>query len=402
MSDSLAMYQTELVALEMIKRAPYNPRKIKASRLDALAKSIGKFGLVEPIVVNRRTMHVVGGHQRLTVLQRENIKEAPVIFVDLDDAHEKALNVALNSPELQGEFTNDLNGMLGDLLKQLDVDDSELFNSLRLDALLDTPREPKDAPPDAAINKQWQVKPGDLWVIGDHRLLCGDSTKREDVARVLGGEKPHLCVTDPPYGVNYDPEWRARAIEAGHLWQWAKPTRTGTVMNDDRADWRETWALFPGDVIYSWHPPGADSLTHAVALQESGFVIRMQIIWAKSNSPVGRGDYHVQHEPCWYAVRKGHPARRTDDRTQTTLWKIDLDRNCGGGHSTQKPLECMARPIRNHEPCDVYDPFLGSGTTLIAAANLKRRCFGIEVSPDYCAVILQRAQDALGIKGVLA
>ncbi len=225
-----------------------------------------------------------------------------------------------------------------------------------------------------------------------HRVLCGDATDAADVERCLAGEVPFIMVTDPPYGVNYDPEWRERAAEAGHLAYAAR--RVGTF-NDDRTDWSAAWKLFPGDVFYSWHPPGSTSLEHAKAIQNSGFVIRMQIIWAKSNFPIGRGDYHVRHEPCWYAVRKGKAANRSDDRTQTTLWEINLDKNVDGGHSTQKPLECMARPIRNHGGPDdhVYDPFLGSGTTIVAGESLGRRVFAVEIDPGYVAVTLQRIQD---------
>jgi DNA modification methylase len=127
----------------------------------------------------------------------------------------------------------------------------------------------------------------------------------------------------------------------------------------------------------------------------------MQIIWAKSNFPIGRGDYHVRHEPCWYAVRDGKPAHRTDDRTQTTLWEINLDKNVDGGHSTQKPLECMERPIRNHTFVVIYDPFLGSGTTLIACERLGRKCRAVEISPGYCAVAIQRWVDMTGGNPVL-
>lgn len=237
------------------------------------------------------------------------------------------------------------------------------------------------------LRVKWGVESGQLWQLGEHRLICGDCTDKATVARVMDIQ-PEIMVTDPPYGVNYDPQWRSDAADAGHLAYAAR--RVGKVENDDRSDWRDAWALFPGDVVYSWHPPGATSLVHAAALQESGFVIRMQIIWAKSNFPIGRGDYHVRHEPCWYAVRKGKPARRTDDRTQTTLWEINLDKNVDGGHSTQKPLECMERPIRNHEFGIVYDPFLGSGTTLIACERLGRKCRAVEISPAYCAVAIER------------
>jgi DNA modification methylase len=237
---------------------------------------------------------------------------------------------------------------------------------------------------------------GDLFELGAHRLLCGDSTAGADVARLLGSVVPHLCVTDPPYGVNYDPGWRNVEAAKGNLAYAAR--RIGPVTNDNRADWREAWALFPGDVLYSWHPPGATSLVHAAAIQDSGFTIRMQIIWAKSNFPIGRSDYHVRHEPCWYAVRTGKPSKRTDDRTQTTLWEINLDKNVEGGHSTQKPVECMARAIRNHETEVVYDPFLGSGTTIVAAEQLSRQCFALEIEPLYCQVSIDRWEAFTGQK----
>lgn len=177
----------------------------------------------------------------------------------------------------------------------------------------------------------------------------------------------------------------------------------GRVLNDDRSDWRAAWKLFPGDVIYSWHPPGATGLIHAAAIEASGFELRMQIIWAKPHFPIGRGDYHVQHEPCWYAVRSDRNSRRTRDRTQTTLWTISLDANVEGGHSTQKPLECMARPMRNHgkKGDAVYDPFIGSGTSLIAAEQEGRVCFGMDVDPAYVDVSIERWQDYTGGKAVL-
>jgi DNA modification methylase len=198
-------------------------------------------------------------------------------------------------------------------------------------------------------------------------------------------------VTDPPYGVNYDPNWRNEAAEAGHLAYAA--SRIGTVDNDDRVDWSEAYELFPGDVAYTWSPGGDPVILTGLALQKVGFQIRNQIIWCKPHFPISRGAYTYQHEPCWYGVKKGRKAHWIGDGTASTRWDIALDKNVEGGHSTQKPLECMARPIRNHEG-DVYDPFLGSGTTLIAADQLNRKCYGIEISPAYVAVVLQRATDA--------
>ena len=201
---------------------------------------------------------------------------------------------------------------------------------------------------------------GDIWCLGPHRVACGDSTDAGTVRALLGDVIPTLMVTDPPYGVAYDPEWRHRAGVN-------KSLRVGQVRNDERADWAEAWALFPGNIAYVWH--GAlHATTVAESLTSQGFTIRAQIIWAKERLVIGRGDYHWQHEPCWYAVRtKGN---WTGDRKQTTLWTIP-----SGGqdtetiHGTQKPVECMRRPMLNNSSPGqaVYEPFLGSGTTLIAA-----------------------------------
>ena len=183
-----------------------------------------------------------------------------------------------------------------------------------------------------------------------------------DVERVLGGVTPLLMVSDPPYGVEYDPAWRNQAGAA-------RTRRTGKVLNDDRADWREAWALFPGDVAYVWH--GAlHAATVAESLEAAGFAIRSQIIWAKERLVLSRGDYHWQHEPCWYAVKKTGKGHWAGDRKQTTLWQISSrDQDAETVHGTQKPVECMRRPILNNSSPGqaVYEPFMGSGTTLIAA-----------------------------------
>lgn len=235
---------------------------------------------------------------------------------------------------------------------------------------------------------------GDIWHLGPHRLRCGDSTEPEAVVRVLDGNRPRLKVTDPPYAVSYDPDWRH---EAGV----SSSGRIGRVQNDDRADWREAWALFPGSIAYIWH--GAlHAAEVAVSLDATGFSIRSQIIWAKERLVIGRGDYHWQHEPCWYAVRE--KGNWTGDRKQTTLWTISSrDQNAETVHSTQKPVECMRRPIVNNtspgEP--VYDPFLGSGTTLIAAETTSRTCLGVELDPAYVDVAIRRWQDFTGRKATL-
>jgi DNA modification methylase len=247
--------------------------------------------------------------------------------------------------------------------------------------------EPKDAEVqiDKAeeLNKKWQVKMGDLWQIGEHRLLCGDSTKREDVERVMGGEKAKMMVTDPPYGTEYDPNWRE---EYG-----LNQVHRGKVLNDDISDWKKAWHLFTGDIAYVWSSDRFAFETVSSLISEE-FEVRNQIIWAKTRIIISRGHYHPQHEVCWYLVRKGKTANWIGSHKESTLWTIEHAKS-ETGHSAEKPLECILKPIRNHEG-DVYDPFLGSGTTMVACQNLNRKCRGIEISPAYCAVILDRMATA--------
>jgi DNA modification methylase len=242
------------------------------------------------------------------------------------------------------------------------------------------------------------IKVGDLFELGQHRLICGDSTDAPTIARLLNGAAPALMVTDPPYGVKYDPTWRAKAgINRNKK-------KMGVVTNDDRADWSDAWRLFPGAVAYVWH--AALKNTVQTSLEATGFTMRAQIIWAKDRLVLSRGDYHWQHEPCWYAVRTGAGKTfRTEDRTQTsvweipsTLWRIPGRDDEGHGHSTQKPVECMARALRNHNALEVYEPFLGSGTTMIAAEQLARRCYACELAPTYVQIAIDRWEAFTGRK----
>jgi DNA modification methylase len=242
------------------------------------------------------------------------------------------------------------------------------------------------------------VKMGDLWALGDHRLLCGDATSPDDVARVLGGERPEIAILDVPYAVKYDPSWR-RDLAPGAQY------RLGRVANDDRADWREAFALLPGDVAYVWHG-GLHAAVVAEGLEAAGFEIRSQIIWAKKSLVLSRGAYHWQHEPAWFAVRKGATAHWIGDRKQSTLWEIPSVHRTAGtsddaitNHGTQKPIESALRPLRNHAG-DVADFFVGSGTTLIAAEQLGRRCFAMEIDPVYVQMAIERWQNFTGRQAV--
>jgi len=371
-----------------------NARKHNEKNIEAIKASLSRFGQRAPIVVQRKGMVVRAGNGRLEAAKAIGWTHIAAVIVDEESADAVAFAIADNRTAELAEWDNET---LANLLNTMGEEDLKYtgFDDADLRALLSdlTPDVVEDTTPEAKPNPI--SKTGDLWELGDHHLLCGDSTSADDVKRLMGGVKAGLMVTDPPYGVEYDADWRNHALRS-----YGSPSdgrAVGKVTNDDRADWRDAWKLFDGDVAYVWHA-GVHSPVVAESLDVCGFDRRALIVWAKQQMVIGRGDYHHQHEPCWYCVRKGKGGHRTDDRTQTTLWKIDKPHKSETGHSTQKPIECMAIPMQNHTIQTVYDPFLGSGTTLIAAEQLGRKCYGMEISPQYCDVIVTRWEKLTGKK----
>ena len=380
---------------------PYarNPRR-NDEAVDRMCAAIREFGFRIQVVA-RSDGTVVDGHLRLKAAQRLGLPEVPVALADdLSEAQIKAFRLLANRSASWAEWDDEL---LALELKDLQDAGYDLgftgFDAGELKGLMEdgpaaglTDEDAVPAPPTDPV-----TKPGDLWLLGEHRLLCGDATVATDVERLLAGARPHLLVSDPPYGVEYDPTWRN---EAGL----SATKRTGKVANDDRADWREAWALFPGDVAYVWHA-AIHATTVAESLVACGFDIRAQIVWSKSRFALGRGDYHWQHEPCWYAVRKGTRSHWQGARDQSTLWSIAQAgaEDAATPHGTQKPVEAMRRPIvNNSERGDlIYEPFCGSGTTLIAAETVGRRCFAMELDPAYCDVIVRRWEGFSGNAAVL-
>ena len=377
---------------------PYarNPRKNDAV-VDQMVGAIKEFGFRIPIIA-KSDGTVVDGHLRLKAAQRLGLADVPVALADdLTEAQIKAFRLLANRSAAWADWDEELLALEFQDLKDLGFDLSLTgFQPGEIAAFLADPSpgltDPDDVP---AVPEHPVSRPGDVWVLGSHRLVCGDCTDVATVALALAGVTPHLMVTDPPYGVEYDPAWRNRAGIS-------TTRRTGTVENDHRADWREAWALFPGDVVYVWH--GAlHAATVAESLTVCGFAIRAQIVWAKERLVMSRGHYHWQHEPCWYAVRgTGH---WTGDRKQTTLWSISSrDQDAETTHGTQKPVECMRRPIVNNSSPGqaVYEPFCGSGTTIIAAEITGRSCHAIELSPAYVDVAVTRWQAFTGKDAALA
>lgn len=369
---------------------PYarNARKIPQKAIDKVALSLREFGWQQPIVCDSKDV-IIAGHTRLLAAQQEKMTLVPVVVAShLTPAQVRAYRLMDNRSHQETDWDLDLLGSELGELKGLEFDLSLTgFDSRELDALLlEKNAEEDDVPPPPEVPVS---RLGDLWLLGGHRVLCGDATSSEAVSRVCGEWKPLLMVTDPPYGVDYDPAWRA---EAGVN---QNRRKLGKVDNDDRADWREAWALFSGNVAYVWHA-GRHASVVQQSLESSGFQIRNQIIWAKDRFALSRGHYHWQHEPCWYAVRGS--GLWYGDRSQNTLWQVKAREDGGHGHGTQKPVELMRRPILNHTKAGdfVYDPFLGSGTTLIACEATQRRCAGMDIDPKYVDVIVQRWQNLTG------
>lgn len=376
---------------------PRNWRLHPDNQRAALDKVLDMVGWVQNVIVNRRTGFVIDGHLRADMAISKGEK-VPVQYVDLSPEEESLILATFDRLTAMA-------GVDSEKLSELVEDASEAFPDIEeillgMDDLIEPEESDGLTDPDATpeLDEHPVSETGDTWMMGRHRVRCGDSTNAADVEALLAGVSPHLMVTDPPYGVEYDPEWRDdRAGKFG-------PTGTakGKVLNDDRADWREAWGLFPGDVAYVWHA-GLRAREVVESLEVSGFVMRAQIIWAKSQLAMSRGHYHFQHEPCWYAVRRGQTGHWSGDRKQTTLWQIDKPVKSETGHSTQKPVECMKRPIENNSSIGqaVYDPFLGSGTTVIAAEMTGRACYGMELDQKYVDVIVKRWQEFTGKQAVL-
>jgi DNA modification methylase len=384
------------------KLVPYarNARTHSATQIAQIAAPIREWGFTVPVLIDEAGM-IIAGHGRVLAAQQLGLGEVPVIVArGWSDAQKAAYVIADNKLTenggwdealLKAEFADLAAAGFDTLL--MGFDENEMARLTQTNAGLTDP----DTAPELPAKPK--TRRGELWLLGRHRLVCGDATNADDVAKVLAKVTPHLMVTDPPYGVAYDPNWRNDALQAGNGRGPPGGRAIGKVINDTRADWAPAWALFSGDVAYVWH--GAVHATVvADSLHGAGFDVRAQLIWAKNHIAIGRGDYHWQHEPCWYAVRKGKTGHWQGARDQSTLWQIDKPMKSETGHSAQKPVECMRRPIENNSSPGqaVYDPFIGSGTTIIAAEMTARACHAIEVNPAYVDVTIMRWQAFTGEK----
>lgn len=381
-----------------------NARWHSNDQVRQLAASISAFGFTIPVLVDEADQ-IIAGHGRVLAAQHLSLSEIPVIVArGWSDAQKVAYSIADNKLTETGEWNQELLKIDLEELTNAGFDRTLTgFTNRAIDRMLaeldETPNDKADDTPD--LQDIAVTRRGDLWLLGPHRLLCGDATSRPDVARVLASMKPHLMVTDPPYGVDYDPDWRNHAyLESGKV---VGAAAIAPVTNDHWQDWGKAWPLFPGDVCYVWHASYFVATVQS-GLEAAGFDIRYLIIWVKNRCIISRGDYHWQHEPCTYAVREGCTSHWNGDRSQTTVWPIDKPLKSETGHAAQKPIECMQRPIENNsERGDaVYDPFVGSGTTIIAAQLTGRAALTIEIEPRYVDMAVRRWQTLSGEAATLA
>lgn len=386
---------------------PNNSRTHPASQIKKLRAAFREFGFRNPVLLKEDGETIGAGHARVEAAIEEGLDRIPTVIIHgLTEDQWRAFVIADNRIALDADWNLDIlrSEMLDLKSAGLSLDLTGFDEKEVLD-LFKSPQVMRDADADAPEPPEDPVsRAGDVWLLGDHRLACGDATDPKVVEAVLRGAKPHLMVSDPPYGVDYNPNWRAEAAnregKAGGSFGSAK-VAPGQVKNDHRADWREAWALFPGEVAYVWHG-GLATGDVLASLQAVGFEPRAMIVWKKARSIIGRGHYHWQHEPCWYVVRKGGKGHWQGSRKESTVWDIDHRKN-DTGHGTQKPVEAMRRPIENNSaPGDrVYEPFCGSGTTIIAAQMTKRICHAIELNPAYVDVTVRRWEKFTGEKARL-
>jgi DNA modification methylase len=441
-APSLPSLTVEEVSIDDLRPDPANPRRITDDELDALERSLRQFGFVQPVLARREDRTVIGGHQRLVAARRLGLTTVPVTWLDIGVEQARLLGLALN--KISGSWDEQLLArLLADLAATPDLDVSlsgfdedeikELLRSLEtrekrerteafdLDEALE---EARRAP---------RTKLGDLWVLGEHRLLCGDATNAEHVGRLLDGAEPRLLATDPPYGVSLDGSWRDGVYNGlgpaektymrtdGHLdtenatrapggaHTRTRGHRNTTLSGDTRVDWSEAFALVPSLTVgYVWHA-GVHAAEVAQGLERIGFEITAQVIWDKGLFAIGRSWYHWNHEPCWVVRKTGAKVPFRGSRDQGTIWRVPSPKMIMGGsteakqdHPTQKPLLLFETPIRNHLKAGeaLYEPFCGSGTALIAAERTGTRCYAMEIDPLYVEVALRRWERFSGADAV--
>ena len=392
--------KAELVPIDSLTFDPSNVRKHGEQNLATIKASLNRFGQQKPIVVDANGV-VRAGNGTLMAAKALGWKEIAVVRSTLAGSEATAYAIADNRTAELAEWDDDA---LKQTLAALQIEDEDLavatgFDAKEIDALLAPDEVTEDEVPEPPVEPI--TKPGDLWLLGNHRLLCGDSTKAEDVERLMAGAKALLCQTDPPYGIAYVSNAQSKGQATSHV-----------EIENDELDGEKLQAFLEATIraavpwlvdncaFYLWHPMLTQG-TFFAAAAAADILIHRQIIWCKPSLVFGRGDYHWQHELCFYGWRKGHRPEFYGERNQTTLWHVG--RETSKDHPTAKPVAIWEPPFRNHTKKGdvVYEPFSGSGSQLIAAEQLGRKCYGMEISPAYCDVIVKRWETLTGKKAEL-
>lgn len=366
----------QVVSITNIKPNPSNPRLIKDDKFKKLVQSLIDFpemANVRPIVVNQ-DMVILGGNMRFKAMKEAKWKEIPVEVVDWDESKQREFIIKDNVGFGEWDWDDLANNWDAEELDKWGLDVPQ-FEAEQLEAEEDDYEMPDEVQTDIVI--------GDLFEIGEHRLLCGDSTDSDAVGKLMDGEKADICHTDPPYNIDYEGGSKKRE----------------KIANDKLEDFPKflydvyttiSTVLKKGGAIYVWH---ASSETHNFIQQfiNAGFLFKSYIIWNKNNSTFGKSDYHWKHEPCIYGWLEGASHSWHGDRKQTTVWDIERPSR-SDEHPTMKPIELCSKPLENSSVQGniVLDVFLGSGSTMVAAHQLKRKCYGMELEPKYCQVIIDR------------
>ncbi|MEW6536521.1 MAG: site-specific DNA-methyltransferase [Candidatus Auribacterota bacterium] len=390
------------IPISDLKPAEYNPRTISESAYSGLKSSIDRFGLVQPIIWNKRTRRIVGGHQRLKVLIDKGATETDAVIVDLEESEEKALNIALNNQHICGEWTESLEILLAEIREST----PDIYDDLLLDALLDDVPKNKDNTADevednfadeTSSDGKIIVQPGDIWLLGQHCLMCGDSTNGSDVANLMNSKQADMVFTDPPYGVSYcgtnNPNGRPwKIIEGDEL----RGDKLYTLLKASftlMARHAKDTAAF-----YVFHA-ALNQTIFEQALQDAGIKIKQQVIWHKHHV-LGHSDYHWSHEPCFYCYKADQNCDFFGDRTHKTVWEFAKDAAKDYVHPTQKPIGLAQKAIENNSRYGeiVLDMFGGSGSTLLACEHTGRKCYAMEIDPHYCDMIIKRWENVTGKK----
>jgi DNA modification methylase len=394
----------EHVAIGDLRPDPFNPRRISEAELESLTLSIRTFGLVDPIIARREDSTVIGGHQRLVAARRLGFEAVPVIYVDLSLEQAKLLSLALN--RISGYWDQELLArLLAELQEAPDIDialsgfaDDEIGKLLKALDAREKRARPEAFDLEAALAETRAdpgVQRGDVWRLGDHRVMCGDSADTGDVSRLMAGQRASLMVTDPPYGVAYE------ADEDGRRQKHKRPILNDDLGKDQATFWTAAFSSWPleGDG-YVFSPSGPLISTLCAAIEAAGIQHHQWLIWVKNQLVLGRSHYHYRHEHIFYGWRG--KTSWNGSRKEDSVWEENRPMS-SPEHPTMKPLALCERAIENSSEADdvVVDPFLGSGTTLIAAERTGRRSYAMEIDPRYCRVAIARWEAFTGEKAVL-